>query len=631
MTSTPPARLSFSNPWFYSLLACFLLAFLFGTRLINDSDMGFHLRCGKEIIQNHFIPSVDTFTYTVPGNEYLDMEWLYQAFLYLGYLIGGYSLLSLSHTGLVLLALALLWIRLRSIGIPNSIGVLLFTAALLASETRFRVRPEVLTWVLMGLTFWILETRADRGRKFLFLLPVIQLFWVNTEGLFFLGLVSMGAYVLSDLTHHGRVDPKLLKFSWMSAGACLLNPHFFKGFFFPVSFLSSLGSSSIYKYTIAEFQSPWTPLGPSLGAEPPFLILYKTFGFFLLFLFLADFKKRKIHEWLLALFFFGLSFSAVRNVPLFMLACAPLAAAIWKDSRWGWIPKFQVLLETKPYFAWGLTLFLLGLSLRVITGAHYVSHRSTDRFGLGLDQQALPVKACEFLNQNHLTGKILNTLDFGDWLDWRGPQKTFIDGRLDVMGLELFTDYTNSLLPGGLDPLLSKFRPEIIFFNPLLGAQWLTDFKGRPNWRLIYLDESSAIALRAGYRDEIPSLDYEKLLADHGVLKAFLSNPESILSAPPPSGWGSFLSDLLKPTEYQNGLLNLGIFCGYAGHFGEAELFFLEGIRRTHGRYYDYFYNLGLLYYYEGKKDLAALCVKRVLRERPDDPGALQALQSLGK
>ena len=629
ISPTSSNRFSYLTPWLLPLLGSFLLLILFGTHRLNDSDVGFHLRTGQWILQNHSFPNMDTYTYTVTDHEYLDMESIYQVLLYLLYRLGGYECLSLSHILLALAAFFLVWIRLREKSAPFGVCVLLFAAAVLASETRIRVRPEVLSWALLGLTLLILEWRTTGKKDLLFLLPLIQWIWVNTEGLFFIGWAAMGFYSLSGLSPSAKTDKKLLKYFFLSLAICLLNSHFIHGFLFPFSFLGTLGSSEIYKFMAKEFQRPWSIHDSSSWVPAPYLFAYKTFSLFLLALMTATFRRRKIHQWLLVVFFFGLSVVAVRNIPLFMISCVPLAALCWKDLEWPWLQRFQDRFIARSFTAWALTLFLLGFGLRVITNAHYFSNRLSDRFGLGLDQETLPVRACQFLAQNHLDGRIINTLDAGDWLDWQGPQATFVDGRLDVMGEAFLEEYSASLGERGPEPLIEKYKPDIIFFNPLYALQWMAILNQRPDWRLVYLDECTALYLRKGYADQIACLDYDRLLMERGLSKSIVSQSPSLLSISPPSVWSNLVDDFYKPSDYSNGLLNLGIFTTYTGHPEVAETCLLEGIQRTHGRYYDYYYNLGCLYYYSKRYNEALACMKRVLRDQPQNPIALQIAQAL--
>ena len=633
------------GPWIFPLLASFLLAALFGLHRLSDSDAGFHLAEGRWIWENHSIPSIDTFTYTVAGRPYLDMEWLYQLGLYLLWRIGSYPLLTLVHVGLALLAFYLLWIRLRATKAGPALSVAIFSLAVLASESRFRVRPELLTWVLLGLTLWILERAENnagsskkiipsppegeggvRGKgvdaNFLYLLPFVQLLWVNTEGLFFVGPVVMGIYLLSGLFHSRKLDPPLLKYSAISLALCMANPHFLNGFLFPFSFLSTLGSSDMYQATVQEFQSPWASHLNAHAQGRLYVAAYKFFCFFLFIVLLATSRKRKLHEWLLTLFFFALSASALRNIPLLLLACAPLSATC--RDQWDWLKKWQSPFFARPFVASMLALLLLGLGARVVTSAYWVENRLTTRFGLDLDKESEPERACRFLSENHLDGRYISDLDSGDWLDWEGPSKSFIDGRLDVMGKDFFTTYNQSKTPGGINALIVQFHPDIFVFKPLVCPTWAADLIGMSDWRLVYMDSLCDVFVRKGYADKVPTLEDGKLLSENGVDPAILSQTTSLLSLQPPPAWSRWLEGFFRPSDYRNDLLNLGIFCANPIHAQTAECFFLEGIRQTQGKYFDFYYNLGLIYAYTGRIPQATLCMRRVLLDKPDDPTARQ-------
>lgn len=625
-SETKNDRLSFSNPWCYPLLLCFGLIVLFGLHLVNDSDLGFHLRTGQWIAQNHRVPSLDAFTYTASNREYLDMEWLYQFGLYLSWACGGYALLSISHIVLALMAFFLLWSRTREAGVWPGISVLLFLITVLAAEPRFRVRPEILTWVFLSFVLWILDSRVRRKRDLLFLLPLIQLLWVNTEGLFFLGPVVMGIYLFGVRGWPVKLDPKLFRYSVLSALACLINPYWVRGLLFPLSLLTTLSSSNLFKYSVLEFQPPWSFHPADWAPVPSYLWAYKGFCFIFLILLIATAKSRKFHEWLLAVFFFLLSLMAVRNIPLFMIAAVPLAAACWKDLKLPHVEKIQVSSWFQILLPWFLVLFLAGFSARIVSNAHYVSNRLTARFGLGLDINSQPVQACRFLAEKNLKGKILNDLDDGDWLDWLIPQKTFVDGRLELMGKDFLAQYLQSQEPGGIGTLLAQYQPDIVLFNPLQMPQWAVELGARSDWRMVYLDSLNAVYLRKGYEDSVPAMDFEALLAENSISPSLLTLAPTLLEAEPPSAWKCFGEDFIHPTNYPNGLLNLGIFSSYAGNSRASELFFLEAIRQTHGRYPDFYYDLGLLYANTNRREEAFLCMERVLREKPQDPIARQIM-----
>src|SRR5579883_1882352 len=78
------------DPWTYPLAACFILLFLFAFRQNVDLDMGFHLRTGQWILQNHAVPQKDTFSFTSNQNDYPDPHWFYEVICYGLYQAFGY-------------------------------------------------------------------------------------------------------------------------------------------------------------------------------------------------------------------------------------------------------------------------------------------------------------------------------------------------------------------------------------------------------------------------------------------------------------------------------------------------------------------------------------------------------------
>ncbi len=617
----------FVSPWQFCLWACFLLMIVLGLRLVNDTDLGFHLRAGQWILQNRAFPSSDAFTYTVSDHEYLDIQWLYQVLLFLLYMIGGYSFLAPANTLLIALVFFVMFKRLQLSGAPLWMCALLLTGALFGCEFRFRVRPEIFSWIILVSMLWILELRARRIRDLLILLPVLQLAWANLEGLFPIGLGLLWLYCLSDFLKRGG-DRKLWAYSALSLMACLINPYGIQGISFPFVLLNRLNASSVFKATIKEFQPPWLLNNTFWSTPTLYLFLYKLFCMVLIGLILITFRKRKIHEILVVAFFLWLSFTALRNIPFLFLSSLPIAAASWNDLSVFWRHQANKLAFLNTPIALGLVFFLLVMVMRVVSGAFYVSDRRTDRFGFGLNKEELPVKACEFLNKNDLRGRILNHMDSGGWLDWRGPQKTFIDARLEVMGDDFYTEFIESLAPGGLPYLLAKYHPDILFFSYIPATQWYLELQKLSDWRLVYLDGLAAIYLRKGYKDEVPDLNYQMLLEENGALILTRNIPEIIQASPPPF-WKQAWSDIAIPTAYSTSLIRMGIFSANNKHPEIAESFFLEEIQRTHGQYWDTFLQLGSLYYMAGFREKGKTCILRVLKDRPNNSQARQILNSI--
>src|SRR5712671_6244113 len=89
---TPAPNGTVSKSWQRFLLPSvrdliFLLAFwaLFigplANRPLADSDIGWHIRAGEQILLTHSVPRVDSFSATMKGQPWFAWEWLYDALL----------------------------------------------------------------------------------------------------------------------------------------------------------------------------------------------------------------------------------------------------------------------------------------------------------------------------------------------------------------------------------------------------------------------------------------------------------------------------------------------------------------------------------------------------------------------
>src|SRR5258708_6480288 len=206
-TSIPGSPYQFKSllqtGWFYPLLACFVLLLLLSAKQIGSYDLGTHLKAGQWIVQKHSAPDKDHFTYTQTSRDYLDSNGLYQVLLYL--LQNNFGYPSLVLLGLIVLAaffFLLLW-RVKLSHASPGLACLCLLLSLLMMERRFLVRPEIFSWLFLCLTLLVLDLRT-RNKDFLYLLPLIQLFWVNIEGLFILGWFAMAAYALSGFFHQKK-------------------------------------------------------------------------------------------------------------------------------------------------------------------------------------------------------------------------------------------------------------------------------------------------------------------------------------------------------------------------------------------------------------------------------------------
>ena len=125
---------------------------------MGSIDLAYHLRAGEDVLHGN-IPRVDTYTFTIPGNPWLDQQWLAQAFLAFAHRLGGWpSLLALQ----AVLVGATFWLVYLA---PAQRAPARGPARSSRSQASWSrppgvLRPQLLAMPLFGLLLWVVAGRA---------------------------------------------------------------------------------------------------------------------------------------------------------------------------------------------------------------------------------------------------------------------------------------------------------------------------------------------------------------------------------------------------------------------------------------------------------------------------------------
>lgn len=609
----------YTSPWFIPLVVTFAFIILLSIRLIIDIDLGFHLRGGEWMLQHKAFHRYDVFTYTVNNNEYIAMYWFYQIMLYFVYTLLSYGGLTIFNALLITLVFFIMFLRMKIQGAPLFSMVLVLFFSVLAMELRLGVRPEVMTWLFLALMLLVLDQYFYHRKNYLFWLPLIQLLWVNTHGLFILGWVVTGAYLVSTSVDRRTFDKVLFRWFLATIIISCVNPYFLKGIAFPFYLFTRLQSTSIFKDVISEFVSPWSQMAVEKISHLP-LYVYYAFSILGLVSLGVSFRRRKIHEFILFPAFFYLSYAIIRNVPLFVIIASNVLVGSARDVQ---IPASikdhsnKIFHRFASWLPVAATIFLLLCCLRLISNAFYVD-RGGGNFGLGLDQQFHPVKAARFLVENDLDGRILNDMNLGSWLIWKVPQPVYIDGRLEVMQEEFFREYHRSHAPGGLTKLISKYKPRLILFDygyPQ-ALQWDIQLKEMPGWRIIYWDETAVIYAPETYALHFPALSFTATVAALGIDTTLSdSTALKILRAPVKTGFLRWLEGFFIRQHLRGDLTKMAFYAYLNLEFRAAELLYLEALRMAPDHREEIFSNLGAVYYFSQNYERSFYCYQRVFQQ----------------
>ncbi len=151
-----------------AVVTLFYSLFLFGgyQAFFHDSDAGWHIRAGEQILRTGALPRTDPFSFTQAGKPWFAWEWLTDVLVGAIHRAWGLSGVAFFYAT-VLSSVTYLWVKLnRAKG-----GTFLLTAALaipMLSTTNLHwlARPHLLSWILL-LVFCLIGPRPvifDRVR-----------------------------------------------------------------------------------------------------------------------------------------------------------------------------------------------------------------------------------------------------------------------------------------------------------------------------------------------------------------------------------------------------------------------------------------------------------------------------------
>jgi hypothetical protein len=240
-----------------SLLALFLaLTFLLAIFPLKDVDFHWHLRTGDLIRQTGQIPRVDFFTFTRQGTPWIDLHWIFQVGISRIYESGGVPALTLAKAVITCLAVLLL-VTARHAAWPVWAMVLAWIPAVLLLGGRMYIRPETLSLLYLAI-FLAVFCRWDHHPWLAWTLPVVQVAWVNSHGLFVLGPIVLAFALFDAALRRGAFANERNRW-WqivVPAGvatglACLANPFGVQGAIYPLELARTM-SNPIFSHSIAE-------------------------------------------------------------------------------------------------------------------------------------------------------------------------------------------------------------------------------------------------------------------------------------------------------------------------------------------------------------------------------------------
>jgi tetratricopeptide (TPR) repeat protein len=492
------------------LLLFFFLACLFFHN-IQSFDIWWHLAAGRYILDNRAIPQVDFYSYTAAGRPWLDSQWLFQVAAFVIYRALGFNGLILVKV-LILLAAFLLLFGISCRKQNYLVAVLATLLVSLCLWERAVLRPEIISFLFIAIYFYILwgdrygfgSGRDGGSRKSIFLLPLLQIVWVNSHGLFILGLVLIWSYIVGEFIEsrqrsgRGPVDTALLTVGLLTFIASFINPYTGRGVIFPFTLFTRIsGLLKTFSYTIGEFQSPF-----SYFCQNNIIFFYKIFLVCSLASIVINIKRVSAAHLLIYFSFLSLSLLARRNIAPFVLVASPIMVKNINEIYRHRPKRFTGGLRPRRVWLELLVVFglLFGIADLVGDRAHLRDDRSR-QFRLGLARFKYPAAAASFVQTAGLSGNMFCDLQSGNYLIGRlYPQaKVFIDGRLEVHSFEFYQQYVRLLESPRMWPDIARkynISYALFFHTDADNDKLLVYLADAPDWQLVFFDDQSVIFVK---------------------------------------------------------------------------------------------------------------------------------------
>ncbi len=450
------------------------------------ADLGRHIENGRLIMSGDFsVLNTNTYSYTAPDFKAVNHHWLGGVLFFLIWKVSGFIGLHLVFILLSLITLLVFFDIARKKSKASWAGLITLLIMPLLLE-RGEVRPEIFSYLLAAIFFWLMFKfkRDEISFRWLWLIPVLEILWVNSHIYFFLGPVIIGTFWLESLILR---TSSLKNLSWLLAATTLvtlINPFGIKGALMPLSIFNNFG------YALAENQSVW--FMQNFKSELNYIVFEIVFSLLILSLVAVWLKTKKI-DWVNLIFSLGFSLAAwlaIRNLAIFGLFALPILAEnlslIFKNINWF---KFNLILA-------GLAGIIF---LSLISGELTAIYPYND-FGLGLDPQS--AEAAQFITSSKIAGPIFNNYDIGSFLIFcfysqekvypEQSRRVFVDNRPEFYPAGFFQ---NTYIPMQADEKiwqekLKEYGFKTIIFSPLdltpWGQTFLANRLNDPAWQISF-------------------------------------------------------------------------------------------------------------------------------------------------
>ncbi len=476
----------------FFVVFCFIFISIHFTKKINlvTADLGRHIKNGETFVESKQIVKTNYYSYTQKDHFTVNHHWGSGVVFYLVYKYCGFQGLSILNIVLGFCAFLIFFIiALRKAQLPYVIIASFLTIPLIVSRTE--IRPEMISFCLMGLFYFLLVKSQDTKFCYLKIISLcsFQIIWVNSHILFIAGPIIVGTFLLDNLINKKKDSSKLVFLLFLLCALSLLNPFGVTGLLAPFNIFKEYG------YAIAENQSAIFMLKrfPNDFLYPFFIIVFLigAFSFYHLV------SKREIRSYIKEIIFFSgwgfLSWMFIRGFPIFAFFAIGIISRNFSILR----PLKGKLFKSFVY----ITISIIFIIFICIQNHRFNPFRGNIGFGTIKQLDA----SIDFFKKNNLKGPIFNNYDIGGFLIYSlfPQEKVFVDNRPEAYTSEFLKDKYVLMQESEntWEEMVVKYNLNIIFFYRHDMTPWAQPFLIRrlqdSKWIPVFVDYVSIILVKS--------------------------------------------------------------------------------------------------------------------------------------
>jgi tetratricopeptide (TPR) repeat protein len=545
------------------ILLCYLVAFVFGMKQLREPDVWWQLLAGRWMVENGAVTHTDVFSYTMAGQPWINVKWLYEVFIHMVENV-------LGPEGVILLQaivnVAILWALFHTLKqvakyfrtTPSNfftiIAALLFFVMV---EYRMSGRPEMVSHLMCALFMSYLWCYPELKWKQLIWPVVLQCLWANMHegypvGIVMLGSFATGSFISFLFTRDKNRLQIALRASVLVAAAAiaiLVNPNGITLWKQPFEIYRQVWAN---KYTTELFSYKdamyWT-----FQARLHIAVLVSVLVYWSLRMYRA--VRTKDHSlftpifisYVLWIVLFGyLSLTANRNIPFAQIILFPSVQLMLTDVvRLLGLNNKKLYRSVARYSVQFCIVIAALFYIAVVSNRYYKATDSLNRYGIHTSILHNPTGAVDFIRKHNIKGPAFSDYFVSSYMLWAlyPDFRSYIDLRdLDIFSASFFDDYFSIYSnPSKFNELDKKYNFNYAVFSTSQLAALQEQLYWKEGYNLIYIDPVSCIFLKTNKENEI--------LNNDGSIQKLFSWPE----LPEDPAWAGILTRLLNPaTDYSN-------------------------------------------------------------------------------